>query len=299
MGSTTTRRKPPWLRIRLPKGETYRHVRRAITDRGLHTVCEEALCPNLGECWGAGTATFMIMGDGCTRGCRFCAVSRDTSPPLPESDEPIRLAEAASEMQVRYAVITSVTRDDLPDGGASVFRDTVRALRALEPPPLVELLIPDFDAARLEIVLDGAPDVLAHNIEVVERLTPGLRHPAFTYRASLDVLETSKRLRPRTVTKSSILLGLGETEQEIVSTMRDLRQAGVDILVLGQYLRPTKQNIDVVDYVHPETFAEWKARGEEMGFAYVAASPLARTSYKAREAYHAATGAPGGESKPV
>ena len=286
-------RKPPWLRVRLPEGEGYRRVRRAVSAGRLHTVCEEALCPNLGECWGAGTATFLILGDACTRGCRFCAVTRDPRPAAPDPGEPARVAAAAKEMGVRYAVVTSVTRDDLPDQGAAIFRDTTRALKALDPAPAVELLIPDLDDRALETVLDGGPEVLAHNIEVVERLTKDLRHPAFGYHRSLSVLKSAKRLQNDIVTKSSLLLGLGETEEEIDRTLRDLRDAGVDILVLGQYLRPTRSNIEVREYVHPDTFDEWRVRGEALGFAYVAASPLARTSYRAREAFEAAAGRSG------
>jgi lipoic acid synthetase len=200
------------------------------------------------------------------------------------------VAAAAHEMAVRYAVITSVTRDDLPDQGAAIFRDIVRALKKLESPPLVELLIPDLDDGSLEIVLDANPEVLAHNIEVVERLTPALRHHAFGYRRSLSVLQSAKRIGNGVVTKSSILLGLGETDEEVLAAMRDLREVGVDILVLGQYLRPTRENIEVVEYIHPNTFDEWRARGEALGFAFVASKPLARTSYKAREAYEAAIG---------
>jgi lipoic acid synthetase len=191
-------------------------------------------------------------------------------------------------MEVRYAVITSVTRDDLPDGGAELFHRTVVSLKRLDPPPLVELLIPDLDNASLETVLAAGPDVLAHNIEVVERLTPALRHSAFSYRGSLGVLENAKRLEHDIVTKSSILLGLGETDEEILRTMQDLRAVGVDILVLGQYLRPTRENVAVEEYLPPDRFVEWKAKGEALGFAFVAASPLARTSYKAREAFEAA-----------
>ncbi len=281
-------RKPPWLRVRLPEGEAYRQVRHAVSRGGLHTVCEEALCPNLGECWGAGTATFLILGDRCTRGCRFCAVTRDAAPAAPSTDEGARVAEAVREMKIRYAVITSVTRDDLPDQGAAAFRQVVSALKRLESSPRVELLIPDFDEPRLESVLNAGPDVLAHNVEVVARLTPRLRHPAFSYRRSLDVLTNAKRLKREVITKSSILLGLGETDDEIRRTMGDLREAAVDILVLGQYLRPTRGNIEVSEYVPPEAFDRWRREGETMGFAFVAASPLARTSYKAREAFEAA-----------
>jgi lipoic acid synthetase len=288
MTEKTKNRKPPWLRVRLPGGESYSKVRSIISGHRLHTVCEEALCPNLGECWGAGTATFLILGDTCTRGCRFCNVSRHPNPGAPDATEPERVAAASGEMAIRYAVITSVTRDDLADNGSGIYGQTVRALKRLSPPPLVELLVPDFNEPALKTVLDAGPDVLAHNIEVVERLTPALRHDGFTYRRSLDVLANAKTIRPAVVTKSSILLGLGETDDEVKQAMRDLRDAGVDILVLGQYLRPTRQNIEVTEYITPEAFDTWRVRGEDLGFAFVAASPLARTSYKAREAYEAA-----------
>jgi lipoyl synthase len=281
----TIERKPRWLRAPLPGGERYLRVRRAVSSCGLHTVCEEARCPNLGECWNAGTATFLILGDACTRGCAFCAVSRADAGAPPDPVEPARVAEAAAEMGLEYAVITSVTRDDLPDGGARIFAATVEALRALEAPPLVELLTPDYAGAPLEAVVDAAPDVFAHNVEVVERLAPSLRHPRFTYRGSLACLEAAKARRPALVTKSSILLGLGETGAELDAAMRDLRAAGVGILVLGQYLRPSERNAPVIEYVAPERFEALKDRGLALGFDFVASAPLARTSYRAAEAF--------------
>jgi len=260
-------------------------VRKAVSSCGLHTVCEEARCPNVGECWNAGTATFLILGDACTRGCAFCAVARCASGAPSDPGEPERVARAAAEMALEYAVVTSVTRDDLADGGASIFAATVAALRRLEKPPLVELLTPDYSGGPLEAVVDSAPDVFAHNIEVVERLTPALRHRRFDYRRSLACLGAAKARRPSLVTKSSILLGLGERGEELEATMRDLRAAGVDILVLGQYLRPTPKNAEVVEYVPPEKFEEWRLCGLELGFDFVAAGPLVRTSYRAAEAF--------------
>ncbi len=277
-------RKPAWLKVRLPGGGRYAAVRKAVASRRLHTVCESARCPNQAECWGLGTATFLILGGTCTRGCRFCAVpraERGTDAP----DEPGQVAAAAREMGLGYVVVTSVTRDDLPDGGASVFADTVARLRRLDPPPLVELLIPDYLGEALEAVVAARPDVLAHNVEVVERLTPLLRHGRFRYRRSLEVLRRARELAPGLVTKSSIMLGLGETPGEVEQAMEDLRAAGVEILVLGQYLRPTRAQAPVVEYVPPERFGELAERARRMGFGFVAAGPLVRTSYRAAEAH--------------
>jgi lipoic acid synthetase len=275
--------KPPWLKVGLPGGERYGRVKAAVEHGGLHTVCREARCPNVGECWNAGTATFMILGDRCTRGCRFCAVTRGDPGGLLDGDEPARIAGAAREMGLDHVVVTSVTRDDLPDGGAGVFAAAVRALRELRPVPLVEVLIPDYLGGALDCVLDSAPDVLAHNVEVVERLTPVLRHLRFGYRRSLAVLEraASRGL----LTKSSIMLGLGETPGEVQGCMADLRAAGVAMLVLGQYLRPTRSNAEVVEYLPPGTFDELAAKGRELGFDQVSAGPLVRTSYRAAEAW--------------
>jgi lipoyl synthase len=285
-------RKPPWLKVPLPGGDRYLRVRRAVSSCGLHTVCEEARCPNVGECWNAGTATFLILGDACTRGCAFCAVTRSAAGAPPDADEPARVARAAAEMELEYAVVTSVTRDDLEDGGASIFAATVAALKALPRPPLVELLTPDYSGAALEAVVDAAPDVFAHNVEVVERLTSALRHPRFDYRRSLACLEAAAARHPGMPTKSSVLLGLGETDAEIDGAMRDLRAAGVRILVLGQYLRPTPRNAPVVEYVPPERFDALRDRGLELGFDFVASGPLVRTSYRAAEAFVRGRGGP-------
>ncbi len=283
--TTTKQRKPDWLKVRIPGGERYRHVRQAVDSGGLHTVCEEAHCPNMGECWESGSATFMILGDVCTRGCRFCAVRRGDPAGVFESDEPSRMAEAVRRMGLDYAVVTSVTRDDLPDGGASVFADVVRAVKKLSPPPLVELLIPDLTGEALDQVTRSGADVIAHNIEVVKRLNSALRHARFSYEKSIGVLEAIKGSGHKILTKSSILLGLGETDEEIEATMQDLRAVDVDILVLGQYLRPTRDNAEVVEYVAPERFDALAVRGEALGFGFVAAGPLVRTSYRAAEAY--------------
>lgn len=277
--------KPDWLKVRLPGGERFRDVRRVVAGHGLHTVCEEARCPNVGECWGAGTATFMILGDTCTRGCRFCAVNRGDPEGALDAAEPDRVARAARVMGLDYAVVTSVTRDDLPDGGASVFAATVRALKALDPAPLVELLIPDYLGASLDALLAARPDVLAHNIEVVERLTGPMRHPNFRYRRSLEVLAQTRARAPDLITKSSVMLGLGETDEEIRRAMAELLGVGTRILVLGQYLRPSRSHAPVREYVHPERFQELADAGRRMGFDFVAAGPLVRTSYRAAEAY--------------
>ncbi len=293
--SSPSPRKPEWLRTRLPGGSPYRSVRGTLGRESLRTVCEEARCPNLGECWACGTATFLILGGLCTRGCGFCAVARGDPGGQADEGEPARVAEAVRTMGLRYAVVTSVTRDDLPDGGASTFARTVRSLKALEPAPLVEVLVPDYAADRLGKVLEAGPDVLAHNLEVVERLSPAIRHAGFDYRRSLAVLRNSRALAPRIVTKSSLLLGLGETRDEVLRAMADLREAGVDLLVLGQYLRPSSRQVAVREYLRPEAFDRLADEARRMGFGHVSAGPLVRTSYRAAEAYveRLARGAPG------
>jgi lipoyl synthase len=277
--------KPEWLKTRLAGGVEYGAVHRVLAERNLHTVCESACCPNRGECWGAGTATFMILGNTCTRGCGFCAVKRDAAPTAVDPDEPANVAAAAAALTLDYVVVTSVTRDDLSDGGAGHFAKTVAALKSSSPAPLVEILIPDYLGTPLETVLATGPDVLAHNIEVTAPLSRALRHPKFDYLRSLEVLRQAKTLSPKIITKSSIMLGLGEQDDEITGAMADLREVNVDILVIGQYLRPTRNNAPVVEYIHPERFEALAAVGLEMGFGYVAAAPLARTSYKAKAAY--------------
>ncbi len=271
----------------MPGGERYGKVKAAVERHGLHTVCREARCPNVAECWNAGTATFLILGDRCTRGCRFCAVARGDPDGAVDADEPVRVASAAREMGLDYAVVTSVSRDDLSDGGAGAFAATLRALRQLDPAPLVELLIPDYLGEPLDVVLDEGPEVLAHNVEVVERLTPRLRHAGFGYRRSLEVLEqaAARGAGRGTLTKSSIMLGLGESLDEVRAAMRDLRAAGVAILVLGQYLRPTSASAEVVEYLPPVIFDELAAEGLGLGFGHVSAGPLVRTSYRAAEAW--------------
>jgi lipoic acid synthetase len=279
-------RKPEWLKIRPGTGGAYPEVKKILHERGLHTICVEARCPNRAECWKSGTATFLILGDRCTRGCGFCAVERGNAGESLEGEE-LLVADAVGRMKIRYAVITSVTRDDLPDGGAGIFAKTIAALRNLPDPPGVEILIPDYSGPSLQTVCDASPDVLAHNIEVVERLSPALRHPRFSYEKSLSVLKAASERNPAVITKSSILLGLGETREEVEKTMQDLLEAGVRILVLGQYLRPTKENAPVQRYLHPGEFASLAEAGRRMGFGAVCASPLARTSYQAHAAFQA------------
>ncbi len=279
--------KPRWLKIKLPGGSQYTAVKRSLKEKKLATVCEEAKCPNLGECWNSGTATFMLMGEVCTRGCRFCAVtSRKYGQPL-DPDEPKKVARAASEMNLSYVVLTSVDRDDLPDGGAGHFAATIRALRELEPAPMVEVLTPDFNgiAEQIETVVRAEPTVFAHNVETVPSLTPRVRDPRCSFDLSISVLRTAKELNPSIVTKSSVMLGLGETESELLETFRALREAGVEILTLGQYLQPTPKHLPVKEYISPEKFRELGQAAREMGFQYVASGPLVRSSYRAAELF--------------
>lgn len=275
---------PDWIRVRPPSGENYAHIKQTLRGMNLHTVCEEAHCPNVAECWGGGTATFMLMGDTCTRGCRFCAVTTGRPGAL-DPLEPLKISRALAELKLKYAVITSVDRDDLPDGGAHHFAETIRTAKRMHPEGLIEVLIPDFqgDDAALQQIVDAGPDVIAHNVETVRRLTPGVRDRRAAYDQSLRVLRRAKELNPSQYTKSSIMLGLGETDAELEETFSDLRGVGVDVLTLGQYLRPSSWHLAVVEYVSPARFAELKARAETFGFLYVASGPLVRSSYKAAE----------------
>jgi len=283
----TSTAKPPWLKVRLPGSPRYRHIKSRARELQLATVCEEARCPNIGECWGGGTATFMVMGDTCTRGCRFCAVKTLRRPPPLDPDEPIHVATAIAEMGLDYVVLTSVDRDDVPDQGAGHFAACVQAIHDLSPATLVEILIPDFqgNSALLQPVIDSRPEVLAHNVETVERLTPRIRDPRAGYHQSLRVLHAIKQSQPSMFTKSSIMVGIGETAPEVLRTMRDLRDVGCDFLTVGQYLQPSKKHLRVDSFVHPDQFAEYEAVGLEMGFEYVASGPLVRSSYKAGEFY--------------
>jgi lipoic acid synthetase len=278
--------KPRWLKVPVPGGERYQKVKSTLATLKLHTVCAEAHCPNVGECWGGGTATVMLMGDTCTRGCRFCQVKTAARPPALDPDEPRHLAEAVAELELDYIVVTSVDRDDLPDGGAAHFAEAIRRLKAL-PGLLVEVLTPDFrgDPEAVRTVGRAAPDVFANNIETVRRLTPAVRDARASYRQTLEVLARMKVEFPGVVTKSSIMLGLGETEAEVLETMRDLREQGVEILTLGQYLRPSAWHLPVVEFVSPPRFEALRRQGLALGFRYVASGPLVRSSYRAAELF--------------
>jgi lipoyl synthase len=270
-------KKPNWLRVKLPTGEGYRHVRSLVDTHKLHTICESGNCPNMGECWGAGTATFMILGNICTRSCGFCAVA--TGRPLPvDWDEPQRVAEAIYLMKVKHAVITSVDRDELKDGGSIVWANTIRAVRQLNPDTTLETLIPDFKGEwdNLQRLIDVAPEVVSHNIETVERLTKKVRIQA-KYHRSMEVIRRLKDGGMRT--KSGIMLGLGEAKEEVLQTMQDLADNGLDVLTLGQYLQPTPKHLPVVRFVHPDEFAEYREAGYRMGLDFVESGPLVRSSY--------------------
>jgi lipoyl synthase len=279
-------KRPDWLKVRAPGGKNYNELQMLMRDLALHTVCEEARCPNIGECWGHRTATFMILGDTCTRACGFCAV-KTGRPGALDWGEPERVARAVQTMGLKHVVVTSVNRDDQPDGGSLIFAATIRKIRAYVPGCTVEVLTPDFEGVRssLENVLRARPDVFNHNVETVERLTKAVRRRA-RYRRSLEVLRMAKEIVPGLCTKSGIMVGLGEMRAEITQTMQDLRACDVDILTIGQYLRPTPQHLDIVRYYHPDEFAELKAEGLALGFKHVESGPLVRSSYHAHE--HAA-----------
>ena len=285
--STLHKMKPQWLKVPLPTGEEYFRIRRLLKSLDLVTVCQEANCPNMAECWGGGTATIMLMGDVCTRGCRFCNVKTGNPKGWLDQDEPVKVAEAISKMGLEYVVLTSVDRDDLPDEGAGHFAKTVRYLKSRAPNLLVEVLTPDFKGRRdcVQTILSSGPDVFAHNVETVERLTPRVRDPRAGYRQSLNVLEMSKKEYPKIYTKSSLMLGLGEKEEEIKDTLKDLRSVGCDVLTFGQYLRPQKRHLPVEEYVTPQKFDEWKEYALQLGFLYVASGPLVRSSYRAGELF--------------
>jgi lipoyl synthase len=274
-------RKPAWLRVKLPTGENFRKVASIVGEHKLHTICQSGNCPNMGECWGAGTATFMILGNVCTRSCGFCAVATGR-PENVDPFEPARVARSVELMGVKHCVITSVDRDDLKDGGSDIWAKTIRAIRRRSPGTTMETLIPDFQGKweNLAVVTDAAPEILSHNLETVRRLTKEVRIQA-KYDRSLEVLMRSKRAGLRT--KSGVMLGLGESEQEVLETMDDLVSVGVDILTLGQYLQPTKAHLPVAEFVHPDTFARYKAIGLEKGFRYVESGPLVRSSYHAEK----------------
>jgi lipoic acid synthetase len=281
--------RPQWLRAPAPVGSNYRELKDLISRLGLHTVCESAACPNVGECWNHRTATFMILGNVCTRRCGFCAVQKGG--PLPvDYDEPRRVAEAVELMGLKYAVVTSVNRDDRKDGGAELFALTIEAIRQRIPGCKVEVLVPDFQGSHdaMKIVMDARPDVLNHNTETVPRLYRQVRLGA-RYERSLEMLRYAKELGPRTPVKSGLMLGLGENQDEVVQVLRDLRAHSVDIITLGQYLRPSPKHLPIVRYVSPEEFAEYRRIGAEIGFGHVEAGPLVRSSYHADESHLAAT----------
>ena len=280
--------KPEWLRIKLETKEPFLGIKDILKRHKLHTVCEEAHCPNIPECWNGGTATFMVMGDTCTRACRFCAVKTAFPAPPLDPDEPQKLAQAVAEVGMfDYVVITSVDRDDLEDQGANHFAECIREVKKAHHGIIVEVLIPDFRGREdlIQTVADAKPDVIAHNIETVERLQRTARDPRADYHQSLHVLETVKKLDPSIYTKSSIMLGLGEQDEEVMQVMKDLRAIGVEIFTLGQYLRPSSWHLKVEEYVSPEKFAFFKQKGEEMGFAFVASGPFVRSSYRAGELF--------------
>lgn len=277
--------KPAWIKVRPPSGANFNRISGMLRERKLHTVCEEARCPNIAECWGSGTATLMLMGDVCTRGCRFCSVTSGIPKLPPDPLEPSKSAETVKLMNLEYVVLTSVDRDDLPDGGASHFAETIETIHRECPDVMVESLIPDFQGEfdSLLKILHAKPEVLAHNLETVERLTPTVRDQRATYHQSLRVLEMVKEFNPAQFTKTSIMLGLGETDDELKQAFQDLRNVGVDFLTLGQYLQPTGKHLKVVDFVTPEKFDELEKLALTYGFRYVASGPLVRSSYRAGE----------------
>ncbi len=277
------RKLPDWLKPPAPRARHLRELGRELAEMGLHTVCQSARCPNIGDCFARRTATFMIMGDICTRDCRFCAVSHGRPGPL-DPGEPARVAQAARRLGLRYVVVTSVTRDDLPDGGAQHFALTIAAIRDFQPGARVEVLVPDFrgDEAALGVVLSAAPEVFGHNVETVPRLYPAAR-PQADYRRSLRVLARAREQSPQTITKSGFMVGLGETRSEVFALLAELREAEVQIVTIGQYLAPSNEHLPVAEYVPPEVFAEYESRAREMGFAQVFAGPLVRSSYHAEE----------------
>ncbi len=270
-------KKPDWLRVKLPIGESYKHVRGLVDNHKLHTICESGNCPNMGECWGAGTATFMILGNVCTRSCGFCSVATGR-PESVDWDEPQRVAEAIHLMKVKHAVITSVDRDELPDGGSIIWHNTIRAVKSLNTDTTLETLIPDFKGKKEDIqrVIEAAPEVVSHNIETVERLTRQVRIQAKYWR-SMEVIRTLKEGGMRT--KSGIMLGLGEQKEEVIQTLRDLQAYGCDVVTIGQYLQPTKKHLPVHRFVHPDEFAEYREIGYSIGLDYVESGPLVRSSY--------------------
>ena len=289
--STTTNRlsakKPPWLKVPFPGGERYSWIKKRAANLNLSTVCEEANCPNIGECWNGGTATFMLMGDTCTRGCRFCSVKSAKNPGALDPEEPKKLAETVKNLALKYVVLTTVDRDDLPDQGASHIARCIRSTQRACPEMLIEMLMPDFQGKTelVQQVINARPAVLAHNLETVRSLTDRVRDSRASYDQSLDVLRYLKQQCPDGYTKSSLMLGVGESRTETLQAMKDLRDVGVDFLTIGQYLQPSKKHLKVEKFMHPDEFDELALQGDKMGFEYVASGPLVRSSYKAAEFY--------------
>lgn len=277
--------KPSWLKVKAPSGENYTRIKDLLGELKLATVCQEAKCPNMGECWSGGTATFMLMGEVCTRGCRFCHVKTGNPKGAIDQFEPEKVAYSISQMNLNYVVITSVDRDDLEDQGSSHFARTVATIKKLQPDLIVEILTPDFRGNQklIELLADSEPDVFAQNIETVRRLTPTVRDPRAGYDQTLSVLKIVKNYKPKMYTKSSLMLGLGETDEEIFETLKDLRAVGCDVITFGQYLQPTERHLKVVDYITPDKFQYWKGVADTLGFLYVASGPLVRSSYRAGE----------------
>lgn len=277
--------KPEWLKVRAPSGDNYNRIKDMLGELKLATVCQEAKCPNIGECWTGGTATFMLMGEVCTRGCRFCNIKTGNPKGAIDPFEPEKVAYSISQMNLEYVVITSVDRDDLADQGSDHFARTVSTIKKLAPKLIVEILTPDFQGNKELIwhLTDSKPDVFAHNIETVERLTPSVRDPRAKYRQSLEVLRLVKERDPSRYTKSSIMLGLGESDEEVEQTLKDLRAVDCDVVTFGQYLQPTTRHLKVQEFIHPDKFKHWQAVAESMGFLYVASGPMVRSSYRAGE----------------
>jgi len=278
-------RKPDWLKVKAPSGENYTRIKNMLGDLKLATVCQEAKCPNMGECWSGGTATFMLMGEVCTRGCKFCHVKTGNPKGVLDPLEPEKVGHSIAQMGLEYVVITSVDRDDLPDQGAGHFARTIRTVKKLDSHVVVEILTPDFrgDLDLVDQLTYALPDVFAHNVETVERLQKSVRDPRANYKQSLSVLEQVKKTDPTRYTKTSLMLGLGETDEEIMQTLKDLRAIDCDVVTFGQYLQPTQRHLKVIEYITPEKFKYWQTTAEELGFLYVASGPLVRSSYRAGE----------------
>ncbi|MDF1547556.1 MAG: lipoyl synthase [Bacteroidales bacterium] len=276
-----SRRKPDWLKIRLPMSSSFTEVKSIIREHNLHTICTSGDCPNMGECWDAGTATFMILGDVCTRACKFCAV-KTGKPGIVDLEEPRKLAESIQLLKLKHCVVTSVDRDDLKDGGAAIWAESIRQVKDLNPGTTIEVLIPDFqgDTSLVQQIIDARPEVISHNLETVRRLTPSVRSRA-KYDTSLKVIEYISKSGIRS--KSGIMLGIGETENEVLETMKDLRAVNCEVMTIGQYLQPTRKNLEVVEYIKPEVFANYQKIGLELGFKYVESGPLVRSSYHAEK----------------